>query len=103
MSHNAASEEAMGLLHARVAEVLLSQLEGRSYKDPETGDEIVVEVDPRIISSAITFLNNNKVVMNPYVSQKLTEIEQKLSDKVVRFRSVSKEAADEAKKEAGLL
>ena len=101
MSDNATPEQEMGALHAKVAAVLSAQLEGRPYVDEDTGETLWVEVDPRFVSAAITFLNNNKVTMNPYVAKTLSEIEQKLVGKS-KFTLIKKEAREDALKAAGM-
>jgi hypothetical protein len=103
MSKNAAGEEIMGELHAKVAAVLLAQLEGRNYIDPETGEEVKMDPDPRIVSAAITFLNNNKVSMNPFVANTLSKIEKELEERAAtRFSVIRGQAQEEARKAAGL-
>lgn len=87
MSQNAAAEERLGALHAAVADTLITQLEGK----PVIGDDgeiIGYDIDPRIISAAITFLNNNKIVANPFLDEKVSEIELRLKERSKRFRSV---------------
>jgi hypothetical protein len=101
MSKNATPEETMGELHAKVAEVLSAQLEGRPYKDPKTGEVLWVEVDPRFVTAAVTFLNNNKVTMSPFVMETISEIEKKLKSRA-KFTLIKKEAEEDARKAAGL-
>ena len=96
MSKNAATEERLGSLHLAVADTLIEQLEGHPIFDDE-GDEIGRDIDPRIISSAITFLNNNKIVANPFLDEKLSEIQDKLRKRKRKFAVVDK---DEAAKRA---
>ena len=73
----------MGQLHLAVAEKLIASL-----------DED--ECDPRVITAAIAFLNNNKVIMNPYITDAITDIQKKLMSRTQRFKVVSdsKEAAE---------
>jgi hypothetical protein len=87
MSKNAAAEERLGQLHCIVAETLIKQLDGKPMLN-EAGEIIGYEVDPRIISSAITFLNNNKVTANPFLDEAMSEIEKRLKDRVTKFRKV---------------
>lgn len=103
MSKGAASEEVLGQLHARVAEVLLAMLEKREYEDPETGETVPLDPDPRIISSAVTFLNNNKVKMSPFLDNTVSEIQKKLdAKKGKRFSVIRNQARDDALKAAGM-
>lgn len=102
MAKNAANEELMGMLHADVAHTLIDQLKGIEIRDDD-GEVIGKTIDPRILSSAITFLNNNKVTMNPYVAEALSEIQQKLADRSKdRFTIVRKQAREDALKAAGM-
>lgn len=83
MSVNAAGEQRLGELHLAVADTLIEQL---SKED----------IDPRVLSAAITFLNNNKITHNPFLDEKMSEIQEKLSAKRKRFVAVPDEAADRA-------
>jgi len=87
MSKNAAAEERLGELHATLAETLIKQLEGRPVLGDD-GEIIGYEVDPRIISAAITFLNNNKIKANPFLTEEMTEIEKRLKARTSKFRAV---------------
>lgn len=96
MSKNAASEERLGDLHMAVADTLIEQLEGTPVLDEE-GTVIGRTIDPRIISSAITFLNNNKITANPFLDEKMSEIEERLAARKTKFKVVdAKEAAKRA-------
>jgi hypothetical protein len=86
MSHNAAPEEKLGELHAIVADTLIMQLQG-----DEDGD-----IDPRILSSAISFLRDNKIKANPFLDEKMSEIEERLKARTRRFKVVPKDAAERA-------
>lgn len=99
MSINATPEEKMGSLHAVVAETLIEQLEGIPIVD-DAGTEIGRQIDPRVLSAAITFLNNNKVLMNPFLSEAVSKIEEQLSNKTKRFAVIKDEAIAAAKKAA---
>jgi hypothetical protein len=98
MSHNAAKEELMGELHAQVADTLIEQLKGiPQYDDHENPEQITgYYVDPRFITAAIAFLNNNKVTMTPYIQEKASEIQQALKERRTRFKLVAKDAAAKA-------
>lgn len=98
MSKNAAAEERLGLLHAALADTLLEQLEGKPILGDD-GEIIGREVDPRVISAAITFLNNNKIVANPFLDEKVSEIEKRLKARRTMFKTVeggAKAAAERA-------
>lgn len=97
MSQNAASEEKLGGLHSLIADTLIEQLQGTPILDQETGEVIGREIDPRIISSAISFLRDNKITKNPFLDEKISEIEERLKNRTKRFRVVD---ADEAAKRA---
>ena len=99
MAKNAAPEELMGNLHRITAERIIEQLDGRPILNKD-GEEIGREIDPRAISNAITFLNNNKVTMNPYVSEALSEIEEKLKSRSRKFAVIRNDAIVAAKKQA---
>jgi len=92
MSERAAGEEKLGGLHSIVSDTLIEQLEGTPILN-EDGDEIGRHVDPRIIASAITFLNNNKIVANPFLSEKMSEIEAALKKRATKFRVLDAEKA----------
>jgi hypothetical protein len=98
MSKNAASEELMGLLHELAATKLLEQLKGQpQFDNPEDPMEITgYYVDPRYITAAITFLNNNKVTMTPFIEEKASEIQEALAAKRTRFKVVASDAAAQA-------
>ena len=99
MAKNAATEEQMGMLHLAVAEALIKQLDGKPILNNE-GEEIGREIDPRVLSGAISFLNNNKVTMNPYVAEALSEIEEKLKTRSRKFAVIRNESIEAAKKMA---
>jgi len=99
MSQFAATEEALGRLHQTVAQTLIAQLEGEPIFDDE-GEEIGRKLDPRVLTAAITFLNNNKIKANPFISAEVSEIEKKLAEKTKRFNKVKQSAKEAAKKYA---
>jgi hypothetical protein len=99
MSKNAAPEEKLGQLHSVIADTLLEQLEGVPVFNDE-GEEIARHVDPRIISSAITFLNNNKVTANPFISETVSDIEKKLAERTRRMNETKQRAKEAAEKYA---
>jgi hypothetical protein len=86
MSKNAATEERLGELHAALAETLIKQLDGRPIL--QDGEIVGYEVDPRIISAAISFLNNNKIKANPFLTEEMSEIEKRLTNRRTKFRKV---------------
>jgi len=87
MSESAAPEEKLGELHSLIADTLIQQL---SDFDHEEG------LDPRILSSAISFLRDNKIKANPFLDEKVSEIEQRLKDRTRRFQVVPGDAAERA-------
>ncbi len=88
MSEHAAPEERLGQLHIAVADTLIEQLAGQPvYND--AGEEVGRSIDPRILSSAITFLNNNKITANPFLDDKISEIEKRLQERSRRFKAVN--------------
>jgi hypothetical protein len=87
MSKNAAGEELLGELHMTTARVILAGLDGEPIFNDE-GVEVGRRVDPRIISTAVTFLNNNKVIMTPWLDEKMTEIQERLQNRKTRFKVV---------------
>jgi len=50
----------------------------------------------RVISSAISFLRDNKIKANPFLEEKMSEIEERLSARTKRFRVVPGDAARRA-------
>ena len=80
-----AHESKMGELHEKVAEKILMALESE-------------DVDPRIIASAITFLNNNKVKMDPASDNKTSVIQERLAERRARLALVKNEAEDAARR-----
>lgn len=102
MSQNATPEEVMGNLHSIVTKVLIDQLDGTPILNDE-GEEIGRSLDPRFVTAAITFLNNNKVVASPFVVAAMSEIEEKIAKmKDRKFRIVKDKAKDDALRAAGL-
>lgn len=99
MSHNAADEAKMGTLHSVVADRLIEQLQGKPIYNDD-GKQIGTEISDRAISNAITFLNNNKIVMNPFLTDKISEIQSKLQDRTKRFAVVKNDAIEAAKRAA---
>lgn len=96
MSKNAASEEKLGDVHNKVADALSTALDGEPILNEE-GEEIGRKVDPRIISAAITFCNNNKIQANPFIDEDAqTAIQKKLDGRIKRFKVVPEEAAKRA-------
>lgn len=101
MSENAAPEEKLGSLHSLIADTLIEQLEGTPIQDVETGEIIGREIDPRIISAAISFLRDNKITKNPFLDEKISEIEERLASRKKRFQVVRPdEAAQRAANDA---
>ena len=90
MSHNAAGEDKLGLLHNMVAEVLMEELKASGDDEP---------IDPRILSSAISFLRDNKIKADPFLSEKMSEIEERVKARKKRFSIVPSEAAQRAANE----
>lgn len=93
MSENAAPEEKLGSLHSLIADTLIEQLAGTPVQDMETGEIIGREIDPRIISAAISFLRDNKITKNPFLDEKISEIEERLRTRKKRFKVVTSEDA----------
>ena len=61
MAKNAASEDALGELHATVAQVLTSAIQGE-------------EVSAATLSVAVTFLKNNNITADPSSNAELAEL-----------------------------
>lgn len=78
MAKNAASEDALGLLHKKVATVLTDALDGD-------------EVNGAILGAAITFLKNNSITADVTHNEGLA----KLSDALNRKRQNSKDRLKE--------
>ena len=93
MSENAAAEEKLGSLHGMIADTLMEQLEGEPIFDLESGEVIGRRIDPRIISAAISFLRDNKIKANPFLSEKISEIEERLKNRTKRFKVVTPDDA----------
>lgn len=102
MSKNAASEEKLGRLHAILADKLIEQLEGKPVLGDD-GEILYYEIDPRVLSSAITFLNNNKIVANPFLDEKISQIEERLRQRKTRFKAVDGGAKEAAKRAANAI
>lgn len=98
MSERATPEEQLGDLHSKLSDVILEQLKGYDVTDEE-GNVIKHVVDPRWAQAAITFLNNNKVIAQPFLNKKkVSEIEKKLQERRAKFHNVN--AIDAAKRAA---
>lgn len=91
MSHKAAPEEKLGELHALIADTLIDQL-----KPEHDDDGFPIPIDPRVLSSAISFLRDNKITANPFLDEKISEIEERLKNRKKRFKVVPKDAAERA-------
>lgn len=87
MSKNAATEEKLGQLHSLIADTLINELSNIPEDEP---------LDPRLISSAISFLRDNKIQANPFLEEKMSEIEERLSARTRKFKVVPSEAAKRA-------
>jgi hypothetical protein len=94
---NAADEFAIGGLHSKVAKVLNEQLDGKPLVNAD-GEVIGTELDPRWMTAAITFLNHNKATYNPFISDQVSEISEKLKDRTKRFAVIKDQAVEAAKR-----
>jgi (p)ppGpp synthase/HD superfamily hydrolase len=90
MTENAASEETLGDLHAIAAKCLIRELSATD----EDGN--FLPVDPRTMTNVIRFLRDNKIEKNPFISEQISEIEKRLSQRARRFKVVPSEAAKRA-------
>ena len=95
MTKSAASEEALGELHTKVAKVMtraLDQIEKvqdvfDSIDEPELEQTVLrPEVSPAMLSAITKFLSDNKVTCNPAESADMSDLQKRLSTK--RRRSV---------------
>ena len=98
MSENAAGEEKLGALHAIVAEDLIAALENPMPILNDEGKVVGHVRDDKARLQAITFLNNNKIKATPFLSEKMSEIEEALKKRKKRFFVV--DAAEAAQKAA---
>lgn len=96
MSKNAAPEEKLGNLHMAVADALIEGLQPKPILDEDKEIIGFAPVDPRIISSAVTFLNNNKIKHTPFLDEKASEIQEMLNNRQKRFKVVASNAAEKA-------
>lgn len=95
---SAASEEILGMLHAKVAKVMASALEQieqsqRVYDDlladatQDVVDEILSkrpELSPALISAVTKFLADNKITCNPAEDENVSDLERRLASKKKR-------------------
>lgn len=95
MAKTAASEEILGMLHAKVAKVMLGALEQiessqKAYDDmladvvQDTVDEVVSkrpELSASLISAITKFLADNKITCNPAEDEAVSGLEARLANK----------------------
>lgn len=90
MSKSAASEEALGELHTKVAKVMTRALdqidkaqdifdENVDGADPEAA--MRPEVSPAMLSAITKFLADNKVTCNPAESENMSDLQRHLKNK----------------------
>lgn len=107
----AATEKKLGLLHEKVADVLIEALEGDlipgyTEENPATGE--ITEVPDRrlpasaaIIAAATKFLKDNAITCTPSEENALGALESKLKER--QARRASKFELRDAAKDAGFM
>ena len=88
MTEHAAGEEKLGRLHEIVADDLIEALTNPTPILNDDGDILGYVRDDKARLQAITFLNNNKIKATPFLSEKISEIEEALKKRKQRFRVV---------------
>lgn len=83
----AASEDALGALHNKVAEVLSKALDGQELPAVEDDDgnvvqeAVVMAPSAAVITASIQFLKNNNITCAASESNALGELERKMKDR----------------------
>lgn len=84
----AASEDKLGKLHDKVADVLLEALDGEILPGYDNGDEIVPDKrmlpSAAIIAAATKFLKDNEITCVPAENNALGALEQKMQERRAR-------------------
>jgi len=86
----AASEDALGTLHDKVANTLSRLLDGTQmpdYTDPETEEVIQgerLEPSAAILTASIQFLKNNNITCAPSEDNALGKLKQKMEERQAR-------------------
>ena len=83
MAKGAATEQVMGDLHQKVAEVFLRYLDGidrpNSNRDEAIAELLVDGPNPAMMSAITKFLKDNEIAFDTEEIQKLSDTEQRLS------------------------
>lgn len=93
-----ASENALGALHTKLAEVLSSALDGQQmpdYEDPETGEVVKgakLEPSAAIMTATIQFLKNNNITCAPGEDNAMGELTEKMRKRQERREARTKGA-----------
>lgn len=97
----AANESKLGLLHEKVAEILIEAMEGDilpGYEDDETGEVVPPKKIPpsaALITAATQFLKNNNITCAPSQDNKLGELEEAMKARQqARAKRMKATAAD---------
>jgi hypothetical protein len=96
MTTKAASEEALGDLHSKVAKVMTRALEQHekaqdayeAWEPAEDDYKEPPELNPALLSVAVRFLDANKITCAPAEGNKMGDLEKSLADKRNRRRAV---------------
>lgn len=98
MTNGPATEDVLGDLHCKVAEVMLNALDmiekaQQVYEDTDT--EVLSEkgieqpeLNPALLSVMVRFLDANKITCAPSVGNTMGELEQKLAAKAKTRRQI---------------
>lgn len=79
MSTKRASEDLLGRLHQKLAEVMLECLDGQEIKDPETGEVTILKTEnPALFTAVAKFLKDNNITAIPEASDALEKLKEKL-------------------------
>lgn len=77
-----ASNSALGKLHEKLAEVMLEALDGESFTDPETGEEMVMKAtNPALFTAIAKFLKDNDIVAIPETEDAVDALKKRLEEK----------------------
>lgn len=93
MTVKAAKEEALGVLHARVAQVMTGALDVFDHRQKEylqgTHDDMEApEVNASLLSVITKFLADNKITCVPEESKEVSELAERLKNKRRRVGNV---------------
>lgn len=94
-ANGAASEEALGVLHAAVANTLTDVIANGQVVTDKEGEAMRISPNPAYVGAAIAFLKNNNITASPSKNKDLAALRDTLASKRKRG-DLKKPALEEA-------